>query len=240
MSEQPQSDGLPGPNRPEPDNTTEADDKQNRRRVPLWLIVLIGIVLLLCGVGTAAAAPLVLDYFDIGQDAGGEAGPSATPSDTPTPVSSVEEPTLTSTEPATASSVTETPGATLTATQAPGGGGTGVCGNGVCNASENSDICPADCACIDNGVVDAGEGCGCRDVLCEGETSQFVCGSPCSGSCGGGLSCLNGVCWDACLCDGVCGPPAADQPQAPACNIRCGFCQIVDLAHCVCVPSPFC
>ena len=42
-----------------------------------------------------------------------------------------------------------------------------VCGDGVCDpTTENSDLCEADCECVDNGIADPGEGCGCKDVIC--------------------------------------------------------------------------
>ena len=78
-----------------------------------------------------------------------------------------------------------------------------TCGNGVCDlGTENNDLCPEDCQCIDNGVEDPGEGCGCKDVLCEGEAPESACGSPCEegDTCGNGLRCEGGACWDATIC----------------------------------------
>jgi hypothetical protein len=90
----------------------------------------------------------------------------------------------------------------------PGTGGTCVleqtCGDGTCNPTcENSDLCPADCGCVDNGVKDPGEGCNCRDVVCEGEDPGTVCGGPCGagGTCAAGLECTSaGICWSNTIC----------------------------------------
>lgn len=87
-----------------------------------------------------------------------------------------------------------------------------VCGDGICNtATENSDLCEADCPCIDDGVCGPGEGIGCRDCIGPGEEAVSGCGSPCpGGSCEGELTCSDGICWDACICGGDCGEP---EPQ---------------------------
>jgi hypothetical protein len=78
------------------------------------------------------------------------------------------------------------------------------CGDGYCNPrTENTDLCPVDCVCVDDGVCAPGEGFNCRDC---GELSGS-CGTPCDSSeqCPEGLSCFNSVCWEACLCGGQCG-----------------------------------
>jgi hypothetical protein len=80
-----------------------------------------------------------------------------------------------------------------------------VCGDGVCDpAGENSDLCHADCECVDDGVADPGEGCGCKDVICEDEAPITACGTPCGedGQCPDGLQCDNTSqwCWDSVLC----------------------------------------
>jgi hypothetical protein len=88
------------------------------------------------------------------------------------------------------------------------------CGDGVCQAGENSDLCSQDCECIDNGVIDPSEGCGCADVLCEGEDPATGCGVPCpTGACGGGLTCTDGMCWDGCICGGSCGEGGEEEPR---------------------------
>jgi hypothetical protein len=91
-----------------------------------------------------------------------------------------------------------------------------VCGDAVCDpATENSDLCHADCECVDNGVTDPGEGCGCKDVICEGEDPVTACGTPCGeqGQCPDGLSCDNtgGQCWDSAIC-----APLEPEPPPPA------------------------
>lgn len=83
-----------------------------------------------------------------------------------------------------------------------------TCGDGVCDfTSENNDLCPEDCHCTDNGVEDPGEGCGCKDVICEGEALSSACGTPvgANGECPGILVDSGGVCWDRCECQGICG-----------------------------------
>lgn len=82
-----------------------------------------------------------------------------------------------------------------------------ACGDGVCDTtSENNDLCPDDCQCIDNGIVDPSEGCGCKDMICTGETSASACGTfagP-NGECPGDLVEFSGVCWSRCECQGIC------------------------------------
>lgn len=78
-----------------------------------------------------------------------------------------------------------------------------ACGDGVCDPTqENNDLCPADCQCTDNGMVDPGEGCGCRDLVCEDEDVSTACGTPCGfrGACPEGLTCHNEVCWSPASC----------------------------------------
>ena len=81
-----------------------------------------------------------------------------------------------------------------------------TCGDGVCQATENSDLCIADCECHDNGIADPGEGCGCKDVVCAslGEGPKSACGTPCNETyyCPEGLSCYKGTCWNGFLCAG--------------------------------------
>ena len=90
------------------------------------------------------------------------------------------------------------------------------CGDGVCDPTiENNDLCPEDCQCTDNGVVDPGEGCGCKDVVCDYEPLSSACGTFAgeNGECPSklqddgttkSLSEWYGVCWDACECEGKC------------------------------------
>ena len=78
------------------------------------------------------------------------------------------------------------------------------CGNGICDtATENTDLCPEDCPCVNDGTCAEGEGFACLDC---GDPTQ-ACGSPCESSetCPSPLSCFNAVCWEACLCEGDCG-----------------------------------
>jgi hypothetical protein len=90
-----------------------------------------------------------------------------------------------------------------------------VCGDGVCDpATENSDLCHTDCECTDNGVADPGEGCGCKDVICEGEDPITACGTPCGeqGECPDGFRCDKGMwCWDAVIC-----APLEPEPPPPS------------------------
>jgi hypothetical protein len=79
-----------------------------------------------------------------------------------------------------------------------------ACGDGFCNTTtENTDLCPEDCTCVDNGTCEPGEGFNCADC---GNPAE-ACGSPCESSetCPSPLSCFNSVCWEACLCGGNCG-----------------------------------
>ena len=120
------------------------------------------------------------------------------PTEPPLPAST-EPPT----EDANSKSVTKTPVPTPTATPTrpyvPE-----VCGNQVCNpASENSDICPQDCQCKDNGTCEPGEGSNCLDCGANAGSCQAPCTD--SSQCVSGLSCAAGICWDACTCGGVCG-----------------------------------
>jgi hypothetical protein len=91
-----------------------------------------------------------------------------------------------------------------------------VCGDAVCDpATENSDLCHADCECVDNGVADTSEGCGCKDMICEGEDPITACGTPCGeeGQCPDGLRCDNTGewCWDSVIC-----APLEPEPPPPA------------------------
>jgi hypothetical protein len=82
--------------------------------------------------------------------------------------------------------------------------GAGACGDGTCDvATENTDLCPADCVCVNDGACSPGEGTGCADC---GDLVA-ACGTPCNTSdeCREELSCFNAVCWDACICEGNCG-----------------------------------
>lgn len=102
----------------------------------------------------------------------------------------------------------------------PQGPPSGQCGDGVCDpAAENSDICPADCQCTDDGVCNPGEGANCRDC----GASAGACGSACSdsGQCAAGLSCAGGICWDACTCGGDCASTGGDTGGACACVRTC-------------------
>jgi hypothetical protein len=101
-----------------------------------------------------------------------------------------------------------------------------TCGDGTCQAEcENSDLCPDDCSCADNGICEPGEGFGCRDCVGPDEGSGSACGTPCQGSCDGGLTCEGGFCWDACACAGNCGEP--DCPVVCEC-IEYGVLRCVD------------
>jgi hypothetical protein len=127
--------------------------------------------------------------------------------ETPVPVTVEESSPEASEEPAFTPvptdmpTLTPTPTATPTRTPAPAGA---ICGDGVCQTNaENSDVCPQDCHCADNGVCEVGEGANCLDCSSRAGTCGAVCSD--SAQCGGGLSCASGVCWDACACGGQCG-----------------------------------
>ena len=107
-----------------------------------------------------------------------------------------------------------------------GSGSDGTCGNNVCDPNENSDICPNDCQCQDNGQVDPGEGCGCKDVVCQDEGQASACGSACpTGVCGNGLTCDQGFCTGP-LCPGQQPPPdtttgGGNQSGGQQCTCEC-------------------
>lgn len=129
-----------------------------------------------------------------------------------------------------------TPTPTLTSGPVTAGGGSGLpiaaCGDSVCDpAAENSDLCPADCQCVDDGVCSPGEGSSCRDC----GSAAGTCGAACSDSsqCAGGLSCAGGVCWDACTCGGDCagttgtsGGAQGGSGGGPVCGVLDGICLI--------------
>jgi hypothetical protein len=82
--------------------------------------------------------------------------------------------------------------------------GASACGDGFCDTTaENTDLCPEDCECVDNGACELGEGLNCADC---GDPVES-CGVPCESSetCPEPLSCFDAVCWEACLCGGDCG-----------------------------------
>ena len=119
------------------------------------------------------------------------------------------------------------PGGTASGSETPGGGeiAGGQCGDGVCDPeTENSDLCPQDCQCVDDGVCSPGEGESCRDC---GETAG-ACGNPCTDSsqCQSGLACAGGVCWDACACGGDCETPP------PVCEYVDCSCYVTGYAMC--------
>ena len=75
--------------------------------------------------------------------------------------------------------------------------GTNTCGNGVCDAKETCDNCPADCEeCCGDGTCNYGEGC----LDCEADC----------GVCPDGIACGDGLCTDGETCDN--------------CWVDCGFC----------------
>lgn len=99
-----------------------------------------------------------------------------------------------------------------------------TCGDGVCDGIENSDTCLQDCECVDNGIADPGEGCGCKDVVCADEDLITACGTNCgpNGECPDGLVCATGgVCWDAVTCAPlepvIEGSGSSGDEEGPAC-----------------------
>lgn len=109
-----------------------------------------------------------------------------------------------------------------------GSGGASTCGDGVCAVeSENSDLCPADCACVDDGVCNPGEGANCLDC----GANAGSCGAACTDSaqCAGGLACAGSVCWDACTCGGDCATTGGDTGGTTGGACRCErFCAAYD------------
>jgi hypothetical protein len=80
----------------------------------------------------------------------------------------------------------------------------GYCGDGTCDTTtENTDLCPEDCECVNDGECGLGEGLNCADC---GDPVE-ACGSPCEDSetCPDPLSCFDGACWEGCLCGDDCG-----------------------------------
>lgn len=95
---------------------------------------------------------------------------------------------------------------------------TGACGDGTCDmATENTDLCPDDCPCVNDRVCSPGEGDTCSDC---GDAVD-ACGAPCGSSdeCHIELSCFNAVCWDACICEGNCGQQ--DEGGGETCSSPC-------------------
>jgi hypothetical protein len=89
-----------------------------------------------------------------------------------------------------------------------------ACGDDRCDPrTENSDLCPQDCQCVDDGVCNPGEGATCLDC---GENAG-ACGAPCSdsGQCQADLACAGGVCWS----DSLCGPGGGTGGECP-CSCR--------------------
>lgn len=96
---------------------------------------------------------------------------------------------------------------------------TDACGDGTCDpAVENSDLCPQDCHCVDNGECEPGEGSGCMDC---GETAGG-CGAVCqdNSQCAKDLVCVGGLCWHGCVCGGDCEEPGGDSGDC-ACKSVC-------------------
>lgn len=98
-----------------------------------------------------------------------------------------------------------------------------TCGDGVCQESENSDLCNADCECHDDGVAGVGEGCGCKDVVCAsmGEGPKSACGTHCdvTNTCPTGLSCYKGTCWDSVICGDEIEKEVKSAPKGCKCGV---------------------
>jgi hypothetical protein len=108
-----------------------------------------------------------------------------------------------------------------------------ICGDGICNTmTENTDLCPDDCECVDDGECSPGEGFNCLDC---GDVSRY-CGQSCTSSedCRGILSCFEGVCWETCACTGQC-----DQEGESGGGASCVPCGAPCQEHCN-SPDTFC
>lgn len=92
------------------------------------------------------------------------------------------------------------------------------CGDGWCDVeTENTDLCPEDCPCVDDDECSPGEGFSCADC---GE-AESDCGAPCEESedCIEGLACFRGICWDDCICENRCGEEPDDEgDDEPSCR----------------------
>lgn len=116
-----------------------------------------------------------------------------------------------------------------------------VCGDGHCSPSmENSDLCPEDCECVDDGECSPGEGAGCLDC----SEGAGRCNAPCETSeqCVDGFSCFNGVCWNPCECAGDCEPEEGgeEEPTCRPCQTAadCGATAAWQCVNNCCVSSP--
>jgi hypothetical protein len=114
-----------------------------------------------------------------------------------------------------------------------------MCGDGVCDASENHDSCCADCGCA-NGLVCQDGQCvspaKCGDGKCNGDETQSTCCQDCGcptgescqgGSCARSVECGDGVCNGSetqATCCADCGCPSGESCQSGSCaaNPYCG------------------
>lgn len=222
-------------------DTLEDQEEPRRRKIPFWIFLLLALFILVGGfvVVSAATSPNTQnvtdsqaqdDQSDSEATDGDDSDPSQTTllsdeaeetgegadgdkdndnnGDGPSASAPVDEPTATS---------TPIPVVPVTLPEEE------TCGNGICGDGENSDVCADDCYCKDNGICEASEGFGCRDCQGPEEEVASLCGSPCpTGECGGGLSCSDGICWDACTCGGDCSED--DDDEKAGCGPICYFC----------------
>ncbi|MCC6905717.1 MAG: hypothetical protein IT326_07730 [Anaerolineae bacterium] len=224
----------------------QEDHEEHVSRRPAWLIVLIGLVVLICLIGGGAVIlPMVLGESEIAGEQPGTQPPvqatlTLTPSPTPDGQATEEataepqdggpaETTPEATEEpqpapsATPIAPTDTPTPVIIVVQRPP---VDICGDGVCGLLENSDFCPQDCGCRDDGVCSPEEGFNCSDCLGPNEPPSTTCGSPCGpgAACGGGLTCTGGICWSAFVCQGIVPPdPDVCVPIAMVCNTSVCF-----------------
>ncbi len=193
----------------------EPEEEDDTRRRPIPLLPILGLIGILLLIGLGIIALVISDNLGGSQNSV-ENPPSEDGGDTPVPLFSV--PTEEGASEPVGGLVDVTPTHTPTPTaNNPGEPVTtgAVCGDGVCTTSaENSDLCPQDCPCADDGVCSVGEGANCRDC----GSAAGACGAVCSDSsqCAGGLSCAGGVCWDACACGGDCGGTGGGPVCGPA------------------------
>jgi hypothetical protein len=185
--------------------------------------------------------------------------PTATPTATLSPGPGTPTPTDTASAVATDTpagggtpSATQTPGPNPTDTTEPGPTATPVCGNGTCDAGEDSVSCPLDCHCGD-GTCDVAGGedasncpadCYCGDNICDPSETGATCPSDCpcgDGTCDVGAGEDASNCPADCTCgDGICDPSESTATCPVDCACGDGFCDISTEDTFTCPTDCFC